>query len=465
VAVDLAKSTWLADLVDRELQGYDPAAARMRLPRDVREADPEGPDLDARARMLVVRSLRRNPAVPAREGDEAFLAPVEGHLDLLLDLALLLEVPFDPSQRKADVAAVLAAGTGELSTALKAAPGPGRRPPAEGFVRRALARAGEALLRLHHPPGDPEGGLPLYAGTVAVQRRLFARIALAFFQTGTLDSDHAVTQGDQAQDELVLLVEALAGLLAAEGPLPLRRRHVVQRQIERLGLDRERARAARARAASPRPPEEICAAAPPRLRTFLLEQLLLASLGVPGSTAHGELVARFAAAAEIPPDRLVSLQAEAAAFHADHGAWFRAFGLPQEPEWSELAEEWNDFGARMMDRVAAVVAQNMDAIVTELRETGELGTLLAKAAAGQALDAGERRKVKEQLIDLAKAVPALAIFAAPGGLVLLPLLAKLLPFDLLPSAFQSGKDRPATDRPRLARGAGPGKGAKGDPAE
>jgi hypothetical protein len=75
--------------------------------------------------------------------------------------------------------------------------------------------------------------------------------------------------------------------------------------------------------------------------------------------------------------------------------------------------------------------------------------LLAKAAAGQALDASERRKVKEQLIDLAKAVPALAIFAAPGGLVLLPLLAKLLPFDVLPSAFDP-KKRAAAKKERDA---------------
>ena len=43
--------------------------------------------------------------------------------------------------------------------------------------------------------------------------------------------------------------------------------------------------------------------------------------------------------------------------------------------------------------------------------------------------------MREQLIDLAKTIPALAIFAAPGGLLLLPILFKLLPFNLLPSSF------------------------------
>jgi hypothetical protein len=230
---------------------------------------------------------------------------------------------------------------------------------------------------------------------------------------------------------------------------------VVSRQVERIGLDRGRVQAARAASSSPRDPEEIVAETPPRLRNFLVEQLLLASLGMPaGSTPRAEYLARFAQAAEIPAERLAAMQVEAAAFHADHQEWFRAFGLPAEAEWGELADEWNEFGERMVDKVAAVVTENLDAIALELRQTGELGTLLAKAAAGQALDAPERRKVKEQLIDLAKAVPALAIFAAPGGLVLLPLLAKLLPFDVLPSAFDprkreaAKKERDAESRKR-----------------
>jgi hypothetical protein len=461
VTVDLTRSGWLADLVDAALQDHDPAAARLRLPREIRDAGPEGPDLEARARMLVARSLNRAVRATSGSADEAFLAPVEGHLSLLLDLAALLEAPFDPAQRRADLAAILAAGTGELAAALKAAPGRRAGPAADGAVQRALVRAGAALLRLLHPPGDPAGGLPLFAGTVVIQRRLLARIALAYFREGTLDPDQALAELDQSRDELALLVETLAGLVAAEGPIPHQGRQLAQRQVERLGLERDRARLARARVAGPRPPVEICEAAPPRLRPFLLEQLLLASVAAPGSTAHGEYVARFAEAAQVTPGRLAEMQAEAGTFHADHAAWFRDSALPQRQEWSELAAEWNEFGERMVDRVAAVVTQNMEAIATELRETGELGTLLAKAAQGQSLDAVERRKVKDQLLDLAKAVPALAIFAAPGGLVLLPLLAKLLPFDLLPSAFQGARRE---EGPRRKAGLPPDEGAPASPA-
>ena len=59
-----------------------------------------------------------------------------------------------------------------------------------------------------------------------------------------------------------------------------------------------------------------------------------------------------------------------------------------------------------------------------------------------------------ELIDLAKTIPALAIFAAPGGLLLLAALAKVLPFSILPSAFQAPRrpELPAEVAPADARG-------------
>ena len=110
---------------------------------------------------------------------------------------------------------------------------------------------------------------------------------------------------------------------------------------------------------------------------------------------------------------------------------------------ARLADGWGEITDQITEKVAQVVTDNLEAIVTEVRQTGELGQLLAKAAAGRTLSSEERGKVKEQLLDLAKAVPALAIFAAPGGMLLLPLLAKLLPFSVLPSAWD--KKGPSPD--------------------
>jgi len=442
---------WLAAAIEARLADHDPVAVRGRLPRELRDSDPEGPDVEARARMLVARSLRHRLLDRQAQDDESAVGTMDGHVGMILDLAALLDAPYERELRRAELAAILAAGSGDLSLGLKAAPRDGVV-ASPAVVRRALVKAGERLLRVHFPPGDPAHGLPLYAGTVTIQRRLLARMALDYYQGGGLDADAAIADLDQARAEELLLVEALAGLATADPQLPRPDRRVVSRQVERVGLDRERVQAARAAAAAPRDPEEIVADTPPRLRNFLVEQILLASLGMPaGSAPRTAYVARFAQAAEIPPERLAAMQVEAASFHADHQEWFRAFGLPAEAEWGELADEWNDFGERMVDKVAAVVTENLDAIAVEFRETGELGSLLAKAAAGQALDATERRKVKEQLIDLAKAVPALAIFAAPGGMVLLPLLAKLLPFEVLPSAFAPKKREAAKEARDAAR--------------
>ena len=47
----------------------------------------------------------------------------------------------------------------------------------------------------------------------------------------------------------------------------------------------------------------------------------------------------------------------------------------------------------------------------------------------------EKEKIKIQLLDICKSIPALAVFLLPGGALLLPLLIKLIP-DILPSAFR-----------------------------
>jgi hypothetical protein len=100
---------------------------------------------------------------------------------------------------------------------------------------------------------------------------------------------------------------------------------------------------------------------------------------------------------------------------------------------------------RWVDRIVHEISVNAARVNQEVRETGELATLLGKAAAGQRLTDEERAKVREQLIDLAKIVPSLAILAAPGGTLILAALLKVLPFSLLPSAFQSRPEEPGAE--------------------
>ena len=98
-----------------------------------------------------------------------------------------------------------------------------------------------------------------------------------------------------------------------------------------------------------------------------------------------------------------------------------------------------DFGDLLDPRVAIerIVIRNGKALIKELQESGEALGLLAKLSATGSLTDEEKARLKEQLLDIARSIPALGIFALPGGMLLLPILAKCLPWEMVPSAFRS----------------------------
>ena len=70
----------------------------------------------------------------------------------------------------------------------------------------------------------------------------------------------------------------------------------------------------------------------------------------------------------------------------------------------------------------------------ELQQSKEAIYLLKKST-HITLSEEEKEKVKNQLLDICKAIPSFTIFMLPGGALLLPLLIKLIP-EILPSAFR-----------------------------
>ena len=102
---------------------------------------------------------------------------------------------------------------------------------------------------------------------------------------------------------------------------------------------------------------------------------------------------------------------------------------------------------RSTQRITRLVRDNSARLMQEIRETGDLAVLLGKAGAGGTWTPQERERAITQLIDICKTIPALAIFALPGGGLLLPVLVKVLPFNVLPSAFNA----PAKTRARPTR--------------
>lgn len=91
---------------------------------------------------------------------------------------------------------------------------------------------------------------------------------------------------------------------------------------------------------------------------------------------------------------------------------------------------------RFRKRINAAITKNKKRIITEIQESKELMQLLNKSRK-EKLTPEEKVKVKSQILDILKTIPALAIFSLPFGSVILPLVLKILPKHILyPTAFQ-----------------------------
>ncbi|HMC02252.1 MAG TPA: LETM1-related biofilm-associated protein [Flavobacteriaceae bacterium] len=87
--------------------------------------------------------------------------------------------------------------------------------------------------------------------------------------------------------------------------------------------------------------------------------------------------------------------------------------------------------------VSKLITRNSKRLHNELRESKELMKLLTQSTVRE-LNDDEHKKVQEQLLDIFKSIPSLAIFMLPGGALLLPLVIKFIP-KLLPSAFDDNR--------------------------
>ncbi|MDA9234288.1 LETM1 domain-containing protein [Polaribacter sp.] len=87
-----------------------------------------------------------------------------------------------------------------------------------------------------------------------------------------------------------------------------------------------------------------------------------------------------------------------------------------------------------LEEIKELLNKNKTRFLKELEESMEVVHLVQKSRK-TALTEAEKTKVKEQLLDICKAIPSFAVFMLPGGALLLPLLIKLIP-DILPSAFR-----------------------------
>lgn len=451
--IALGEPGWFSHLVEEALSR--PVPPGWKGPRD---AERQVREL-LWAGGVLVGARGSDASSPVRAPDEAQAVLVElMRIQLRLGAVLVRRHggKLSPPAQRQRLAALMGAHVGEFATAVildEAARGEARL--AERDERRLLGVVGSRLLRRAYQMGNPAGGLPLHGGWAALEARAFVRLAAAYARSGKRLRRRAERHQRLLSRAKAHLVELLAGLWQEAAPHEPPADKLVRRQIQALALSPNDRRAAVRLLQAPRPLAELLSAMPRSLREAAVEHLVLAALGT-GRWSHAthDVLQRAAGQAGLASDAVASAQGRVGALLQAHGAATRAWvsdaARPSVDEVLASTQDW-----------LAVAAQ---AVAQEIRETGELGWLLARQATGEQLTADERRRVREQLIDLAKAVPALAVFAAPGGMLLLPLLLKLLPFDLRPSAFQS-RPPPArpTPAPPLALPAGPDDGSDPPP--
>ncbi|MGS2726909.1 LETM1-related biofilm-associated protein [Psychroserpens sp. BH13MA-6] len=87
--------------------------------------------------------------------------------------------------------------------------------------------------------------------------------------------------------------------------------------------------------------------------------------------------------------------------------------------------------------VNKLIRRNSKRLVKEVNQSKELMRLISKSTTTD-LSKEEQKQLQAQLLDILKTIPSLAIFMLPGGAILLPIFAKLIP-NMLPSAFDDNR--------------------------
>lgn len=480
VSMELDRTGWLSEFLDIILAEYRPERAKARLSAAARG---EGSAAAIPARVRVLRhldeELRRSgliygsPKLPSRvtqgrrldKAHTLFLSVLAGECFVALDVGRICGVTFERDRAEAALTTLLAVASGRIDLASAAArywrqprrSGGNRSllaqiasfptlaglqplPTPDGSLARVQERVEAALVeRIGLATGDSMFDLPVHNGLVFSDARVIARVAADMHRHGRFRASFARRILAAARRERARLLPGLVALIRLQRPLTDVERRAMIRELRTLRVPRDLSRRVRLAIEVGVTPAELAQQIRTRAaRRFSLEQAWLAALVGGAGSAEDRFVSELAEAFGFTDDDLARIEAEAADYFFDPDDVIDAF---------EIRAKGQGASEKLVDRIEREIAENIDKIALEVKETGELTQLLAKAAVGQKLNADERQKAREQLLDLAKVVPSLAIIAAPGGMLIFAALLKVLPFSLLPSSFQKRPRTPTRRRP------------------
>lgn len=438
---------WLQQNLTEAVGAFTPDTTSRAFEEAKKLASPR-----ARARRYLKLALRQSGLLygtpkgvaEAKDADAALFSAVMKTLaTLALDLAVLLEAA--PAPRREQLLLLFAATFGELDEAANIH----RRieqaskswPLPSGIWKRVEEQLEEQATSV---TGDPYFGLVLHNGALYSEVQLFGRLALAYFSRASFPTEAAARRRRFAAEQKSVLVEVLIGLVSAERKPAFRARRAILRQIDDLHLPSEQTSRLRefAQGAFERPPsmkKVVKGVRSHDSKRFLLEQVTLASL-VDGRRSQREVkwMNELGDALGLKPDEVKAIEVEMAEFYRNNRQVVDVFTVSAGADV---------MGEELVDSMQRSVEKNFKRLLKEVKETGELSVLLARAARGEKLTRDERQAMRRQLIDVAKVIPALAIFAAPGGVLLLIALAKVLPFNMLPSAWDDKAEADDDDAP------------------
>ncbi len=298
---------------------------------------------------------------------------------------------------------------------------------------KALSHLQREIEKRRYLRGNPIVGLLLNHAFQSVDARVLSLAALDAYGELSKKGSAAAVQRAAAAERLAMMA-AIAGLSEWREVIdPDVVRSASLWQVKALGLPRAETSRLLEQVKSPADLSRLVTLVPPGARGRVFAHAVLAAV-VDGrvSAEERQFVRSLGAALALEGAHQRRIERRVVAFvrankeeldPLRHAAGFAAASPP------------------IAVRVARIVFENMDALWKEIRETGDLAYLLAKRAAGNRLTREENARMRDQLIDVVKAVPSLAVFTLPGGFVLLPIVLKLLPWDLRPSAFRAPDPR------------------------
>lgn len=441
--VDLKKVGWLAGLLEAYAALHDPAEG-VRTATEVLCAHPGEDGLalaqhlaDRRLGGLRAASLPLQPALRARiapgagAGDLARAGVLAASWDVLVAVAALHHNESSREERKLELLAVMALGLEDMKLAqrlhdqhLERV----RHHDETPVVIEAAAASLERRLASRHRQRVALQDHPVGVVLTHLEVRALAAIGSLYFERATIEEEgvarlHALTRAQK-----VGLIQVLTALAWADGKVSCQERRLIEHHVALAALPVKDARRLRKELERP-----VDAAAleleplEPAARRFVLEQGILLSLVDDDlDAAEQALLEDVARRLGATPLELEQVMVEVTAFYEKNRDAVHDFG-PVSGAFGRLR-------ALVVERAQQAVLKNSRRILQEIKETGELARLLG-AASVRPLTRDEGVKVRAQLLDICKTIPALAIFVLPGGALLLPVLLKVLPFNLLPTAF------------------------------